>query len=83
MDERDLEQIEAMMYRVVGIFAEDVQHKLDILSEGQQLLSEKVEATRTELKADIARAALICEAIRDVKVQSQRQWNADAAERAG
>lgn len=55
MEERDLQQIEAMMTRVVGVFAEDVQHKLDLLSEGQQLLSERLEATRVELKEDIGK----------------------------
>ncbi len=55
MDEKDLKQIESMMTRVVGVFAEDVQHKLDLLVEGQQLLSEKLDATRSELKSDIAK----------------------------
>jgi chaperonin cofactor prefoldin len=54
LEEQDLKQIEAMMRHVVGIFAEDVQHKFEILAEGQQMLSEKLEATRTELRADIA-----------------------------
>ena len=70
MEEKDLKQIEAMMTRVVGRFRsetveafdqrigvleESFQHKLDLVVEGQQLLAEKLEATRTELKTDIAK----------------------------
>lgn len=43
MDEQDLKQIETMMVRVVGVFAEDVQHKLDLLVKGQQGLSERID----------------------------------------
>lgn len=39
----------------LGVQREDFQHKLDLVVEGQQMLAEKLEATRTELKADIAR----------------------------
>ncbi len=41
MDEQDLKQIETMMVRVVGVFAEDVLHKLDLLLAGQQALCAK------------------------------------------
>jgi hypothetical protein len=43
MDQKDLKIIEAMMTRVVGVFAEDVQHKFDLLVEGQQMLGDKVD----------------------------------------
>lgn len=43
MDEKDLKTIEAMMTRVVGAFAEEVQHKFDLLVEGQQMLGDKVD----------------------------------------
>jgi hypothetical protein len=77
LEEQDLQQIEAMMRHVVGIFAEDVQHKFEILAEGQQMLSEKMEATRTELRADIAQVdnrlmvveARICQRIEGVEIR--------------
>ena len=50
MEEQDLNQIEAMMSRVVGVFAEDVQHKFEILSEGHQLLSEKLNRVETRIE---------------------------------
>lgn len=42
MDEKALQIIEAMMTRVVGVFAEDVQYKFHLLVEGQQMLGDKV-----------------------------------------
>jgi archaellum component FlaC len=50
MEETDLKQIEAMMTRVVGVFAEDVQHKFDNLGEGHQTLLEKL--NRVESRID-------------------------------
>lgn len=35
MDEKCLKTLETMMTRVVGVFGEEVQHKLDLLVEGQ------------------------------------------------
>ena len=32
-----------MMSQVVGVFSEDIQHKLDILVEGQQMLGERMD----------------------------------------
>ena len=43
MEDNDLKQIETMMSRVVGVFPEDIQHKLDILVEGQQMLGERMD----------------------------------------
>jgi cytochrome c556 len=53
MDGKDLKQIEGLFKQHVGILAEDFQHKLDIVVEGQQMLAEKLEATRIELKEEI------------------------------
>jgi hypothetical protein len=39
----------------IGVQREDSQHKLDLVVEGQQMLAEKLEATRSELKADIGK----------------------------
>ena len=57
MEEKDLTQIEAMMTRVVGVFSEDVQHNFEILSEGHQLLSEKLD--RVETSIDLVESTLI------------------------
>lgn len=43
MDEKDMHEIEAMMTRVVGVFAEDVQRKFEILGEGQQMLAQRMD----------------------------------------
>lgn len=43
MEEKDLNQMEVMMNRVVGAFVEDVQHKFEILADGQQMLSERID----------------------------------------
>jgi len=39
----------------LGVQGEDFQHKLDLVVEGQQLLAEKLEETRSELKAEIVK----------------------------
>ena len=43
MEEKDLQQVEAMMSRVMGVFTDDVQHKLDLVVEGQQALVERMD----------------------------------------
>lgn len=43
MEEQDFKQIESMMTRVVGVFAEDFQHKLDLVVEGHQLLHSEIQ----------------------------------------
>ena len=43
MESKDIMQIEKMMTRVVGVFTEDIQHKLNLVIEGQQFLGEKVD----------------------------------------
>ena len=49
MNEKDLKQIEAMMNRAVGVFVEDVQHKFEILVEGQQMVSERIDRLEARL----------------------------------
>mgnify|MGYP001252612835 CR=1 FL=1 len=53
MDEKDLTAIEEIMKHQMGILVEDFNHKLDLVVEGHQILVEKIDATRTELKQDI------------------------------
>jgi methyl-accepting chemotaxis protein len=42
-----------MIARHVGTFAESMQHKLDLVVEGHQMLSEKIDRVRTELSERI------------------------------
>jgi len=53
MDEGDFKKIEVMFKHQIGILVEDVQHKLDIVVEGQGMLAEKLESTGDELKEEI------------------------------
>jgi CII-binding regulator of phage lambda lysogenization HflD len=53
IDEKDLTAIEEIMKHQRGILVEDFNHKLDLVVEGHQILIEKIDATRTELKQDI------------------------------
>lgn len=43
MNENDFEKIDSMISRHVGTFADAVQHKLDLVVEGHQMLSEKLD----------------------------------------
>ena len=52
MDDKDL-KLEGLFKHHVGILLEDFQHKLDIVVQGQQMLAEKLEAARIELKEEI------------------------------
>ena len=61
MDEKQLvstltnfkkEIIEAFDHRI-GIVEENVQHKLDLVAEGQQMLAERMERMEVELKQEI------------------------------
>jgi tetrahydromethanopterin S-methyltransferase subunit G len=49
MTENDLEKIDGMIARRVGTFAESIQHKLDLVVEGQQMLSETIHRVKTHL----------------------------------
>ena len=54
MTEDDLKKIEGMLSFHFGIMSADVQKKIDLVVEGHQMLVEKLEETRIDLKADIA-----------------------------
>jgi len=49
MNENDFEKIDSMIARHVGTFAESVQHKLDLVVEGHQILSEKIDRAEERL----------------------------------
>jgi ABC-type transporter Mla subunit MlaD len=53
MEENDLEKIEGMIARHVGVFAESVNHKFDILVEGHKMLSEKIDRVEQRLDGRI------------------------------
>src|SRR3990170_3481703 len=53
MDEKDFEKIDSMIARHVGVFTESVNHKFDILVEGHQMLSEKIDRVETRLDGRI------------------------------
>jgi len=53
MTENDLEKIDSMIARRVGTFADAIQHNLDLLVEGQQMLSEKIDRVKTDLEQRI------------------------------
>ncbi len=57
MDEGELNKIDALFRHHVGILSEDFQHKLDIVAEGHQMLVEKIETARVELKEEIQKVA--------------------------
>ena len=50
MDERDVEKIDEVFKRHIGILSEDFQHKLDIVAEGHQMLSGKLD--RVDLRLE-------------------------------
>ena len=50
MEEKDMQQIEDMLNRAVGVIAEDAQHKFEILAEGHKMLAEKLD--RTDSRVD-------------------------------
>ena len=53
MDENDFAKIESMISRHVGAFADSIQHKLDLVVEGHQMLSEKIDRVEERLDARI------------------------------
>ncbi len=60
MNEHDFSRIEKLLekqteqfQRYIGVVKESFQHKLNLVVEGQQLLAEKLEAARGELKEEI------------------------------
>lgn len=55
MTENEIEKIEEIFKHQLGIFTEDVQHKFDLVIEGQQMLAEQTDRMGSELKSDIDR----------------------------
>jgi hypothetical protein len=53
MTEKDLEKIDGMIARRVGTFADAIQHKLDLVVEGQKMLSEKIDRVKKDLEFSI------------------------------
>jgi hypothetical protein len=53
MNENDFEKIESMISRHVGTFADSIQHKLDLVVEGHQMLSEKIDRVEERLDGRI------------------------------
>jgi hypothetical protein len=53
MTEKDLEKIDGMIARRVGTFADAIQHQLDLVVEGQKMLSEKIDRVKTDLECRI------------------------------
>lgn len=50
MTDRDYEKIGAMIARQIGVFAESVDHKFDILIEGHQMLAEQLARFRSDVE---------------------------------
>ena len=53
MNENDFEKIESMISSHVGAFADSIQHKLDLVVEGHQMLSEKIDRVEERLDGRI------------------------------
>ena len=53
MTEEDFKRIEGLFARQIGVMEENVQHKFDLLVEGQQMLVERMDRLETDLRADI------------------------------
>jgi hypothetical protein len=53
MNEHDFEKIESMISRHVGAFSDSIQHKLDLVVEGHQMLSEKIDRVEARLDGRI------------------------------
>ena len=50
MDEQDFRKIDEMIARHIGIFAESINHKIDIVAEGPQMLSEKIDRMKNDME---------------------------------
>jgi hypothetical protein len=53
MTESEMKAISGMVAREIGVLMEDVQHKFDIVVEGHQMLSEKVDQVEGTLTKKI------------------------------
>lgn len=54
MTEEDLGKIDGMIARHIGVFAESVQHKLDLIVEGQLMMMENMDRRMTGLETRIS-----------------------------
>jgi len=50
MMEKESESIDSMIARHIGVFAESIQHKLDLIVEGQQALSDRMDRRLAEIE---------------------------------
>ena len=55
MSEELLKRIDQLLAQRIGTLEESLGDKFDLLAEGQQMLAERLETTRTELKSDIGK----------------------------
>ena len=53
MKEEDFQKIDSMIARHIGVFAESINHRLDILAEGHSMLSERIDRQGKELSERI------------------------------
>jgi uncharacterized protein (UPF0335 family) len=53
MNENDIEKIDNMIARHIGVVTDSIQHKLDIVAEGQQMLGEKIDRVEIRLEQQI------------------------------
>lgn len=53
MTEEDFKRIEHLMARQFGAMEENIQHKLDLLVEGPQMLGERMDRMESELRSEI------------------------------
>lgn len=49
MTDKDLEEIEKIFNRSIGVFVEIYQHKLDLVIEGQKMLAKKMDGVEERL----------------------------------
>ena len=79
MDEKDLESFEEVFKRHIGIRSEDFQHKLDVVAEGHQMLSKKLDRVESQLGERISRVE---QRISDVDTKFSKKIDAVAADLA-
>jgi hypothetical protein len=77
VNENDFEKIDGMIARRIGTFADSIQHKLDLVVEGHQMLSEKLDRVEARLDQRIdGLERKICEVdaglSREIKELSQK-----------
>lgn len=53
MNENDFQKIDGMIARHIGVFADSIQHKLDLVVEGHQMLADKIDQVKADLSQRI------------------------------